>query len=189
MNQNDEGLSRTRQRRLDGMIDAAQAVFSRFGLRGTTMEAIAAEAGVSKATLYAYFADKQHALEAVARRLTEQMRQVVDAALDGPGTRAERIAAALFAKHDLTLEIVVRSEHAAELLAARRGILWPVFEEADAAIEARIAEVVGEAGPVGMSPADTARLLAKASVGIGEETQSREELRIDLTRLVESVLR
>ena len=46
---------------------AAMAVFNRYGPRKTTMEDIAAEAGVSKPTLYATFRNKDAALAAVIR--------------------------------------------------------------------------------------------------------------------------
>ena len=46
---------------------AAMAVFNRYGPRKTTMEDIAAEAGVSKPTLYGTFRNKDAALAAVIR--------------------------------------------------------------------------------------------------------------------------
>ena len=46
---------------------AALAVFQRFGVRKTTMEEIAAEAGVSKPTLYATFRNKDAALGGAIR--------------------------------------------------------------------------------------------------------------------------
>src|SRR5277367_882596 len=46
--------TRTELRR-DRLIEAAQTVFAREGLRGASMERIAAEAGVARATVYAYF--------------------------------------------------------------------------------------------------------------------------------------
>ena len=39
----------------DRLIDAAEACFSRFGVAKTTLEDIAGEAGVSRATVYRYF--------------------------------------------------------------------------------------------------------------------------------------
>lgn len=39
----------------DRLIDAAEACFSRFGVAKTTLEDIASEAGVSRATVYRYF--------------------------------------------------------------------------------------------------------------------------------------
>ncbi len=51
-------LSRTRQRRRERLLAVGAALLLRDGYHAATMEGIAAAAGVSKATLYAYFPDK-----------------------------------------------------------------------------------------------------------------------------------
>jgi len=52
-------LSRTRRRRRERLLDVGATLLLRDGYHATTMEGIAAAAGGSKATLYAYFPDKQ----------------------------------------------------------------------------------------------------------------------------------
>jgi AcrR family transcriptional regulator len=52
----------------DRILDATALLFERRGILGTSMDAIAAEAGVSKATLYGHWADKDALfLEALGR--------------------------------------------------------------------------------------------------------------------------
>lgn len=46
-------------RKVDQVIEGARTVFLRDGFEGASVDAIAREAGVSKATLYSYFADKR----------------------------------------------------------------------------------------------------------------------------------
>ncbi|PRY93353.1 TetR family transcriptional regulator [Hasllibacter halocynthiae] len=46
-------------RKVAQVVDGARAVFLRDGFEGASVDAIAREAGVSKATLYSYFADKR----------------------------------------------------------------------------------------------------------------------------------
>ena len=48
-----------RGRKVDQVIEGARQVFLRDGFEGASVDAIAREAGVSKATLYSYFADKR----------------------------------------------------------------------------------------------------------------------------------
>ncbi len=50
-------LSRVKHRRRCHLLQAAQRVFLRDGWAATTMEAVAAEAAISKQTLYNYFPD------------------------------------------------------------------------------------------------------------------------------------
>lgn len=53
------------------LLDAARAVFCRHGMSGASMEMIAAEAGVTKHTIYRRYDGKDHLLDAVvARELT-----------------------------------------------------------------------------------------------------------------------
>lgn len=54
--------------RRGALVDAAERVFSRDGFAAATMEGIAAEAGMSKRTLYRFFPDKKAALEALLDR-------------------------------------------------------------------------------------------------------------------------
>ncbi|WP_233492206.1 TetR/AcrR family transcriptional regulator [Blastococcus sp. TF02A-30] len=64
-------MNRTRR----GLLDGAARAFASDGLRGTTMQAIAAAAGVSKATLYNHFRTKDEVARELLRgelgRLTE----------------------------------------------------------------------------------------------------------------------
>ena len=48
-----------RGRKFDQVLEGARTVFLRDGYSGASVDDIATEAGVSKATLYSYFPDKQ----------------------------------------------------------------------------------------------------------------------------------
>ncbi len=63
-----ERSSRT-QGKLDAIHVAAQELFSRQGFEGTSMDAIAAAAGVSKQTLYRYYQNKESLFVAILERL------------------------------------------------------------------------------------------------------------------------
>lgn len=63
-------------RKFDQVLDGARAIFMRDGFDGASVDDIAREAGVSKATLYSYFPDKRllftEILKTECRRQTEQ---------------------------------------------------------------------------------------------------------------------
>lgn len=67
-----------RGRKITQVIDGARLVFLRDGFEGAGVDAIAQEAGVSKATLYSYFPDKRHLFAAVVK---DEMRRLSDSAL------------------------------------------------------------------------------------------------------------
>jgi AcrR family transcriptional regulator len=61
-------LPRRQQNRLNrerAILDAALTVFAAQGYSGTTMDAVAAEAGVTKPTLYSYFPSKESLFQAM----------------------------------------------------------------------------------------------------------------------------
>jgi len=57
-----------RGRKYDQVVEGAATVFMRTGFEGASVDEIAQEAGVSKATLYSYFSDKRLLFIEVARR-------------------------------------------------------------------------------------------------------------------------
>jgi AcrR family transcriptional regulator len=77
------------------LIDATAAAIARWGLAGATLERIAAEAGMSKATIYRRDVSRDELVAALTERATETLRAAVWPALTGPGTAAVRLHAAL----------------------------------------------------------------------------------------------
>jgi TetR/AcrR family transcriptional regulator len=59
------------QNKRDAVLQAALALFSRFGLHGTSVDQVAARAGVSKSNLLYYFATKEELYICVLRDLLE----------------------------------------------------------------------------------------------------------------------
>jgi AcrR family transcriptional regulator len=59
-------------RRNEHLLDIATDIFVRIGYNATTLDRIAAEAGVAKRTIYARYPDKQALFFAVMRRLSER---------------------------------------------------------------------------------------------------------------------
>lgn len=81
------------------ILDAAKRLFPHSGFEGTSMDAIAAEAGVSKLTVYSHFTDKETLFFAAIRaRCEEQMpAKLFDVDICGPVRRQlEAIAHAFF---------------------------------------------------------------------------------------------
>lgn len=67
----------TEQKR-EAILAAALAEFEARGFRETSMDRIAATAGVSKRTVYNHFASKGQLFDAIAAQLIEQVQQVGD---------------------------------------------------------------------------------------------------------------
>ncbi len=63
-------------RKFDQVVAGARDVFMREGYEGASVDVIARDAGVSKATLYSYFPDKQHLFLAVLSEECVQQSEV-----------------------------------------------------------------------------------------------------------------
>lgn len=179
-------ITRAKSVRRDRILDAAESLFARVGLRSATMEAIAAASSISKATLYAYFPDKMAVFSAVASRLASDMQSGVISALEEKGSLADRLSNALMAKHGRAFDAALGSPHRLELLDTRRHEFGQLFNAMDRAIEDAISRALQAAGS--SVPRDDARLIFHASIGISEQAKSREELEMDLRRLVSAIL-
>ena len=77
----DQGVRRGRK--FDQVLDGARKVFLRDGFERASVDDIAREAGVSKATIYAYFPDKQLMFLEVARCECQRQTEAAEAAVDG----------------------------------------------------------------------------------------------------------
>ena len=173
--------------RKEGILDAAQTLVLKHGLRGTSMEAIARQAGVAKPTLYAYYPDKAAVFAALLERLIGTWRAEFLAALRGDGDVVQRIAAAITAKHKAAWRLLENSPHADELYEEHdRG--WATqFTAFDAELGALIETELAAAG-VSRARVMTQLFLA-ASYGIGRRAQSVAELGPAFRLLAERLLR
>lgn len=85
---------RPADRRRRELLEAADRVVLRDG-PGASMNAIAAEAGITKPILYRHFGDKGGLYAALAKRHTDALLASLRAALDAPAERRERVEATL----------------------------------------------------------------------------------------------
>lgn len=166
--------------RRDRMLDAARKLFLRNGLRGTTMEAIAREAGIAKPTLYAHFPDKDAVFLAILEQMLAAKLAAFDAGLAGDGPVEARIGSALAAEFAVIASMLAGSPHADELFAAHRQGA-ELFRRSDERVAARLEAELLAAGAAD-APA-LARLLLDASFGLAQKAIGRTDLGADIRLL------
>lgn len=94
--------ARSKQRRRNYVLEAAERLFREQGYQGATMEEIAADAEVSIGTIYTYFGSKGGILRALMTPLMEEMESKGEAVLANPPPDAADAMAALFEAHRFT---------------------------------------------------------------------------------------
>ena len=158
---------------------AALAVFQRYGVRKTTMEEIAVEAGVSKPTLYATFRNKDAALGGSIRLAKSAVIKSVTDEWATTSSLPERLEV-FFEKLVLAgFDMLHQSPDAQAFETA-------VGEASQSAINAmRAAEIDAVAGifedvqgleTLGLSPGDFAQFVVTSAMNAKRLSQSREEL-------------
>lgn len=183
-----DAISPVRAARRLKVVQAAEAVFASHGFRGTSMEAIAEAAGMSKVTVYGYFRDKEAVFTAVAEHLADRLKTAAEAALAQNGATADRVAGALIAKQSIVYHLVRRSAHAADLFHAKDAHAAAFFAAIDRDIQDRLTETLLEDGHTKATAPQTARILFAAANGIAAEAISAEQLAEDIRALVSAVV-
>ena len=169
------------------ILDAAAGLFLKHGLRGTSMEAIARQAGFALSSLFVFFPDKTAVFLALVERLIASWRGEFLTALRGEGDIVQRVGAALTAKHKAAMRTLAGSPHAAELYGEHERLAAAQFQRFDSETAAALEAELGAAG-VARARLLTQLLLA-ASYGIGHKAQSPAELGPALRLLTERLIR
>ena len=156
--------------RFKRVIRAAEELFKRVGFRAVTMEMVAREASVAKATLYGHFRNKDELYLAVCARMARLLRRTVEQALAQPQTPLDaRLGEAVIAKHRIVFALVRGSAHAAELFSYKDAMAGDIFADLDAAILKLLADAM--AGDAQLAP--NAGRLARALYLGGADLASR----------------
>ena len=179
-------LSTRALRKQETILDAAEALFLRFGLQATTMGGLSKEAGVAKATLYGYFPDKEAVFAAVIGRFRNRLETVVRANLDQNTSVSNRVAAALVGKSLTIFRILQGSPHADEILAGKKSLYQSRPSAEDQWVIDLLIPVLEP--DYGGQAAELAWLLLACAAGISQRAQSETELEAGIKTIVSAVL-
>jgi AcrR family transcriptional regulator len=164
-----------RGRKYAQVLDGARAVFMADGFEGASVDDIARAAGVSKATLYSYFADKRLLFMEVARReCTRQANMAADSIDTSLPAREVLTAAARQMIDIVTSDFGRQIFRIAAAECARFPALGPAFyDSGPATIRARLVAYLREAvarGELAIPDLDLAadQFHALAKAGIAE---------------------
>ncbi len=181
------------QRRI---FEAALTVFSRYGYRRASMEAVAAEAHISRQGLYRHFSSKEQLFASVI----ETMHDFADAAADraladaraAGKSSGDILGAMVAARLEFYAARIMGSPHAAELMEESNRIGGAIIAARADGAKAALAKAISAerlAGRLtlkrGTTPADLAHLLTAASNGAKHSgTMDPETMRSTVARIV-----
>ena len=184
--------------RIDQILDAAYACFTRHGVKRTTMDDIASAAGMSRPGVYQYVRGKDDAFRRLAQRLFDGALEQTRRDVEGDAPVAERLHRVLSTKLELTLGLYADSPHAGELLDAGARLSGDVVEAFNAGLRDLAASTVADAarrGEVALGrrkPADVAEIALALTrgleMGTGEPRHLRRQLRLGVDLLLDGLL-
>jgi AcrR family transcriptional regulator len=162
-------------------IRTAEELFKKVGFRAVTMELVAREANVAKATLYSYFKNKDELYMAVCARMAGILRGSVEQALMRADEPLDvRLTEAVIAKHRPVFTLVRGSPHAAELFSYTHSMAGEIF----AKLEFEILEMLRTAMAVDAELAPRAEQLARAlyfgGAALADRSETTAQMEVEL---------
>ncbi|MDM4718336.1 helix-turn-helix domain-containing protein [Micromonospora sp. WMMA1363] len=173
--------------RLSDVLDATYTCLTRYGVRRTTMDDIAAAMGVSRSAVYQYVRSKDDAFRQLAGRLhTRALARAREAAgQDVP--YAVRIRGVLAAKLELSLQLIGDSPHTAELMDSKARLFGEICTEFTNELRTLLADLFAEAGAA--DAAEAAEICIALVSGLETAPDSRHLLERAADALVPGLLR
>jgi AcrR family transcriptional regulator len=163
-------------------IRAAEELFKKVGFRAVTMEMVAREANVAKATLYSYFKNKDELYIAVCARMAQILRGAVEQALaDVDATLDGRLTEAVLSKHRLVFTLVRKSPHAAELFTYTHSMASDIFVDLDKVILEMLRRAMCTDPELAPGAGQLARALYFGSSPLAMRSEAENEMQEELT--------
>ena len=164
----------TEGERIEKILDAAYTCFTRHGVRRTTMDDIAREAGMSRPAVYQYVHNKQDAFRRLAQRLLDRALAGARTAVRTDGPLGDRLAAVLESKVALARDLWRDSPaHAAELLGEDARLSADLIDGYNSAMRDLLTEAIGDILP-GPDAAEFAEVLLAFARGIEADLSDPE---------------
>jgi len=166
-------------------LRAAEELFKRIGFRAVTMELVAREANVAKATLYSFFKNKDELFIAVSARMANILLNAVQEALADPAASLQdRLTEAVLAKQRLIFTLVRGSPHAAELFSYTHALAGDVFADMDHDILLSLSETLATNPRLAPNAAQLARALYFGSADLSRRCEAWDAAEKELRAFV-----
>jgi AcrR family transcriptional regulator len=157
--------------RLGEVLDATYECLTRYGVRRTTVEDIAAAAGMSRTAVYQYVRSKDDAFRRLAVRLHERALVLAREASvgDDPDRErpmGERIRGVLEAKMNLVVALAGDSPHTAELLDQKARLFGDICHQFSQDIRGLLVDLFDAAPVRGVTPVEAADICMALVIGL-----------------------
>lgn len=178
----EDATTRIDTTRIDQIADAALRRFARYGFKRSSMDDIAREAGLAKATLYLHFKGKDDVFRAMIQRFGIRVEARCREVMSRQAPLAEKLDALMQAHFASGYAAFGAGEHLAELKAVMAAIASREIAEVEAIFVTLALRLLGEAEGSGeitlarVRPEALVATLLRAAVGAKTGTPPSPEL-------------
>jgi AcrR family transcriptional regulator len=130
----------------DRILDAAQRLFVRYGVKRTSVDDVAREAGIAKGTVYLSFKSKAELFAAIADRLCANTLADAQQIVLEATPLTQRLVGMLDCYIGAPHRLVTQSPHIAELTASKETLSAAAFDTLDRHIRSLLGSLLREAG-------------------------------------------
>jgi AcrR family transcriptional regulator len=109
------------------ILDAAQNLFLRYGVKRTALDDVVREAGIAKGTLYLYFDSKDALFAAVAEQLCAEVLRNAEGEIASSSSSTSRIVGCLDAYIGSMHRLTAQSPHIAELTESKEALAAAIY--------------------------------------------------------------
>ena len=153
--------------RREAILEAAETQFGLYGFRRTSMEDIAKETGVSRASLYSSFENKEEIFRSLSAKLHAQSLEDAASHLSGDASEGQglesRLEAALIARMTPFLEVIAQSPHGSELYDESNRLCGDIVLDSSQRFSEMLTAAIAAAARAGEIDLKTAGLTAPAA--------------------------
>jgi AcrR family transcriptional regulator len=180
----------------ESILTAAQTQFSRYGFRRTSMEDIAKETGVSRASLYSHFENKEEIFRSLSIALHEAALGSAESILkedQGTENLEERVGGALVAKIGQMHALLVESPHGGEIMDESNRLCGDVVSSSAERFQVMLTSALksaARAGEIdlktaGLTASTAAELIRLAAAGFKQGSQDTQTFRLRLRKFLQ----
>jgi AcrR family transcriptional regulator len=170
----------------DRILDAAQKLFVRYGVKRTSIDDVAREAGIAKGTVYLSFKSKAELFAAIANRLcANTLSDVQRIALEATPVNA-RLVGILDRYIGATHRLVAQSPHIAELTTSKDALSAAAFDALDRRIRSLLSVLLGEAAITHDEATDMILAAGMGTLYTGDDAE--QPYRARLTAMIDTLV-
>ena len=144
------------------ILDAAQSLFLRYGVKRTALDDVVREAGIAKGTLYLYFASKDALFAAIAERLCAEVLSNAEEAIASSSSITPRIVGCLDAYIGSMHRLTAQSPHIAELTESKEALAATIYGAFNRKMRDLLRKVLQDGG---IERGDAVNMFFAAAVG------------------------